>query len=376
MRPKQALGLLKEAAGSWSNDRAPSMGAAISYYSVFSLAPLLVIIITVAGLFFGADQVQGAVFEQLSSLMGEDAARAVDEMLKHAQEPKTGGFAAAVSILVLLFGASTVLAELQAALDIIWRVPEARKPKGNALWLWLRKRLLTFGMVLAIAFLMIISLVFSTVLATLGKWWSPMFGGWEALAHVFDLAVSFGVLTLAFAVIYKFMPSTHIPWRDVWRGAAATSLLFSIGKWAIGLYLGKSDIASSFGLFGSLALLMIWVYYSAQIFLFGAEFTWVYANKYGSRRNAAQAAPAVKAPPPATIKPPPAANEPIIAPEPVQAASRAEAAFSPGRFPRARASMLQRHLPEIALAAAFIAGALLRAAAPKGSRHLRARLAR
>src|SRR3954470_13930036 len=138
MRPKQALGLLKETASSWSDDRAPSMGAAISYYSVFSLAPLLVIIITVAGLFFGADQVQGAVFGQLSSLMGEDAARAVDEMLKNAQEPKTGGLATAISLLVLLFGASTVLAELQAALDIIWRVPESEKPasarKQNALW--------------------------------------------------------------------------------------------------------------------------------------------------------------------------------------------------------------------------------------------------
>jgi membrane protein len=356
MRLKKTLGLLKETASSWSNDRAPSMGAAISYYSVFSLAPLLVIIITVAGLFFGADQVQGAVFAQLSDLMGEDAARAVGEMLKNAREPKTGGVATLISLLVLLFGASTVLAELQSALDLIWRVPESEKPasaqKRNALWLWLRTRLLTFGMVLAIAFLLIVSLVFSAVLATLGKWWGPMFGGWEALAHVFDLAVSFGVLTLAFAVIYKFMPSTHIPWRDVWVGAATTSLLFSIGKWAIGLYLGKSDVASGFGLFGSLALLMIWAYYSAQIFLFGAEFTWVYANELGSRRNAARPSPIVKAPPPA-------ANEPVIAHPPIQA-------------PRSRPSLPQRHFPEIALAAAFIAGALLRAA-PRGWRALRGR---
>jgi membrane protein len=342
------------------------MGAAISYYSVFSLAPLLVIVITVAGLFFGADQVQGAVFGQLSALMGEDAARAVGEMLQHAQEPKTGGLATAISFLVLLFGASTVLAELQSALDLIWRVPESEKPasaqKRNALWLWLRARLLTFGMVLAIAFLLIVSLVFSAVLATLGKWWGPMFGDWEALAHVFDLVVSFGVLTLAFAVIYKFMPSTHIPWRDVWVGAATTSLLFSIGKWAIGLYLGKSDIASSFGLFGSLALLMIWVYYSAQIFLFGAEFTWVYANKFGSRRDAAaRPATVAKAPPPVVKAPPPAANEPVIAYRPVPLAARR------------RTSMLRRHFPEIAIASAFVAGALLRAVAPKGLRILRSR---
>jgi membrane protein len=217
--------------------------------------------------------------------MGEDAARAVDEMLKHAQEPKTGGWATAISVLVLLFGASTVLAELQSALDVIWRVPESEKPKGNALWRWIRTRLLTFGMVLALAFLMIVSLVFSTVIAALGKWWGAMLGSWEGIAHSLDLAASFVLLTLAFAAIYKFMPSTHIRWRDVWVGAAVTSLLFGIGKWAIGLYLGKSDVASSFGLFGSLALLMIWVYYSAQIFLFGAEFTWVYANQLGSRRK-------------------------------------------------------------------------------------------
>jgi membrane protein len=296
MHPRLILQLFKEAAASWSNDRAPEKGAAIAYYSVFSLAPLLVIIIAVAGLFFGADQVQGAVFAQLSDLMGEDAARAVDEMLKHAQEPKTGATAAAISIFVLLFGASTVLAELQSALDTIWRVPESEKPKGNAFWRWIRARLLTFGIVLAMAFLMIVSLVFSAMIATLGKWWAPMFGGWEGVAHVFDLAASFGLLTLAFAVIYKFMPSTHIPWRDVWVGAAATSLLFSIGKWAIGLYLGKSDVASSFGLFGSLALLMIWVYYSAQIFLLGAEFTWVYANRLGSRRPAPSSKSDRKAP--------------------------------------------------------------------------------
>src|SRR3954469_16660068 len=303
-KAKALVGLVKDSASSWSDDRAPSMGAAISYYSVFSLAPLLVLVIAVAGLFFGADQVQGAVFGQLSSLMGDDAARAVDEMLKHAQEPKTGGIATAVSIDLLLFGASTVLVELQFAVDIVPRVSEAEKAKGIAIWVWMRTRLLTFGMVLAIAFLMIISLVFSTMIAALGKWWAPMLGSWEGLAHVLDLASSFVVLSLAFAVIYKFMPSTHIRWRDVWVGAGVTSLLFAIGKWAIGLYLGKSDVASSFGLFGSLALLMIWIYYSAQIFLFGAEFTRVFAERYGSRRYAAPVSP--------VPTPQPAANEEII----------------------------------------------------------------
>ena len=345
MKPKVFLSLLKEAAGSWSEDRAPSMGAAISYYSVFSLAPLLVIVIAVAGFFFGADQVQGAVFAQLSSLMGDDAAKAVDEMLKHAQEPKTGGIAAVTSIFVLILGATTVLAELQGALDRIWRVPESEKPKGNAFWLWIRARLLTFGMVLALAFLMIISLVFSAVLSTLGKWWGPMFGGWEAVAHVFDLVMSFAMLTAAFAVIYKLMPSTHIRWKDVWVGAAVTSILFTIGKWAIGLYLGKSDVASGFGLFGSLALLMVWVYYSAQIFLFGAEFTWVYANKYGSR-SAAHAAKEKAEPP--VLSPTLAANDP-----------------APAYRPR-KASAMKRHLPELVFGGAFVVGALLAKITPTG----------
>jgi membrane protein len=286
MPPKQALNLLKEAGASWSNDRASSMGAAISYYSMFSIAPLLVIVIAVAGLFFGAQAVQSAVLAQLADLMGEDAAKAVGEMLQHANQPKTGALATVVSTAVLLVGASTVFNELQSALDSIWRVPE--RAQENGLWKLVRSRLLTFGMVLAMAFLMTISLLMSAALSTLGKWWGPFFGSWEAVAHAFDLAVSFGVLTVVFAVIYKFMPRAHIRWHDVWIGAADTSLLFTIGKFLIGLYLGKSNVASSFGVFGSLALLMVWVYYSAQIFLYGAEFTWVYANKFGSRRTQKQ----------------------------------------------------------------------------------------
>jgi membrane protein len=351
MRLKAFLSLLKEAAGSWSEDRAPSMGAAISYYSVFSLAPLLVIVIAVAGFFFEASQVQGAVAAQISSLMGDDAAKAVDEMLKHAQEPKTGGVAAILSLLVLILGATTVLAELQGALDRIWGVPESEKPKGNAFWLWIRTRLLTFSLVLAMAFLMIVSLVFSAALSTLGKWWSPMLGNWEAVVHFADLGISFFMLTAAFAVIYKFMPSTHIPWRDVWVGAAVTSVLFTVGKWAIGLYLGKSDVASGFGLFGSLALLMVWVYYSAQIFLFGAEFTWVYASRYGSRR--------------AVVKEPPI-------PRPTVAANDPAPAVRPSRsVARTAAKLTRSTLPGLAVGGAFLVGAVLAKLAPSGAKLLR-----
>jgi hypothetical protein len=178
-----------------------------------------------------------------------------------------------------------VFNELQSDLDRIWRVPARVKTSG--IWTLLRTRLLSFGMILGVIFLLTISLVTSAALAAVGKWWGAWFGGWETLAHVLDLVVNFGLLTLIFALIYKMIPRVHVGWRDVWTGAAVTSLLFTIGKFLIGLYLGKSDVTSSFGAAGSLVIMMVWVYYSAQIFLFGAEFTWVYANMYGSRRNEA-----------------------------------------------------------------------------------------
>jgi membrane protein len=340
-RLKQLWSLIQEAGASWSNDRAPSMGAAISYYSVFSLAPLLVIVITVAGLFFGADAVRGAVFGQLADLMGEEAAKAIGEMLQHANRPDQGGIAAVVSTVVLFIGATTVLAELQSALDIIWRAPS--KPKGSGLWTWIRSRLLTFGLVLALAFLLVVSLVMSAALAALGKWWGPLFGGSEGVVHAVDMLVSFGLLTVVFAVIYKLMPRASIRWHDVWIGAAVTSILFTIGKILIGLYLGKSSVASGFGAFGSLAIVLLWVYYSAQIFLFGAEFTWVYANKFGSRRKElAQAAAA-----PAAAKPAPVA---VPAMRPAYAV--------PLRRGVSRPAKLQ--MKDLALPFAFIAGIALR----------------
>jgi membrane protein len=324
------------------------MGAAISYYSLFSLAPLLLIMIAVAGLFFGAARVQDAIFAQLADLMGSDAARAVGEMLRHAQQPRTGGITAGISLVVLLFGASTVLAELQSALDVVWRVPV--RTKENSLWKWLRQRLLTFGMVLAMAFLMVVSLVMSTAVSALGKWWAPMLGGWQAVAHALDFAASFGLLTLVFAVIYKLLPRAHIKWHDVWIGAAVTSALFTAGKILIGLYLGRSSLASSFGVFGSLALMMVWIYYSAQIFLFGAEFTWVYANEYGSRRDAAQSKP--------RLAPEAAPGLPEVH---MHAAARNSIA---ARMPPARRpSFVARHLPEMLFSAAFVVGAALGQAA-------------
>jgi membrane protein len=285
MNVKQAWALTKQSISSWSDDYAPSMGAALSYYTLFSITPLLVIVISVAGLLFGADAVSGVIFAQLQSLLGEQGAKAIKEMLSTASRPSTGGFTTAASIVGLLIGATTVFNELQDDLDRIWRVPARAKTSG--LWTLLRTRLLSFGMILGVIFLLTISLVTSAALSALGKWWGAWFGGWEVLAHVLDLVINFGLLTLIFALIYKMIPRVHVSWHDVWIGAAVTSLLFTIGKFLIGLYLGKSDMTSAFGAAGSLVIVMVWVYYSAQIFLFGAEFTWVYANTYGSRRNEA-----------------------------------------------------------------------------------------
>lgn len=300
MNAKSGFLKIRETVAGWLEDDAPSKGAAIAYYAMFSMAPLLFIVIAVAGWFFGADAVRGVVFAQVADLMGENGAEAIQEMLANVSAPETGLWATVASMAVLIFGATTVFAQLQSALDAIWQVPEAAKAeKQNAIWAFVRSRLLSFGLVLSLAFLIIVSLLFSSAISALGKWWGPAFGAWETVAQVANLIVGFGLLTVVFAAIFKFMPRARIEWRDVWVGAAVTSLLFAVGKFLIGLYLGKGDVGSSFGAFGSIVIVMVWVYYSAQIFLLGAEFTWVYAHASGSRQpEAVPAAAQVAAAPP------------------------------------------------------------------------------
>jgi membrane protein len=283
MNVKQMWGVFKESFSAWSSDFAPSMGAALSYYTLFSIAPLLIIVISVAGLFFGTDPVRTVIFDQLNALMGQEGAEAVQDMVANASDPGTGVIATVVSIVGLVIGATTVFNEIQNDLDRIWRAPAAEQ--GGGIWHLLRTRLLSFGMVLGMAFLLAVSLVISAILSVIGKWWDGWLGGWEILGHVLDIVVNLGLLTVVFALIYKMIPRVEVSWHDVWIGAAVTAVLFTIGKVAIGLYLGKSDVTSSFGSAGSLVVLMIWVYYAAQIFLLGAEFTRVYAEKFGSRRS-------------------------------------------------------------------------------------------
>ena len=215
--------------------------------------------------------------------MGADAAKAVQSLLASVNKPTQGIVGTVVGIALLVFGATTVFGELQDALDRIWRAPA--RAKGGGLWALLRSRLLSFGMILGLAFLLMVSLVMGAAISALGKWWGPAFGGWETLAQIVNLLVGFGLTTVVFAMIYKLMPRVHIQWHDVWLGALVTSLLFTVGKFLIGLYIGKSGVASGFGAAGSLVIVFIWVYYSAQIFLVGAEFTWVYAKTLGSLRG-------------------------------------------------------------------------------------------
>ena len=278
--------LIKAAANAWSDDYAPSMGAALAYYSVFSMAPLLVIVIAIAGLVFGPEAARGQVFGQLRGLMGDDSAKVVESMLIGFSTPPKGIVSAVIGVGLLLVGATSVFGELQDGLDRIWRAP-ARDRTGG-LWGLVRARLLSFGMILGIAFLLMVSLVMSAAISALGNWWSSAFSGWAVLLQLVNLTVGFALTTGVFAMIYKLMPRVRVQWYDVWMGAAITAVLFTVGRFLIGLYIGKSGIASGFGAAGSLAVIFVWVYYSAQIFLLGAEFTWVYAKTFGSMRGLAE----------------------------------------------------------------------------------------
>ena len=278
--------VVKTAANAWVDDYAASMGAALSYYTVFSLAPMLLIVIAIAGLVFGADAARGQIFGELRGLLGDEAAKSIEGLLVSVSTPREGLLATTIGVAVLLVGATTVFGELQDALDRIWRAP-ARATSSGLVTL-VRTRLLSFGMILGIAFLLMVSLVAGAGIAALGKWWGGWFEGWETLAQIINTVVGFLMTTAVFAMIYKLMPRVRVSWGDVWVGAVVTALLFTAGRFLISLYIGKTGVASGFGAAGSVAVVFVWVYYSAQIFLVGAEFTWVYAQRFGSRRDHAE----------------------------------------------------------------------------------------
>ena len=280
MKPQHFYLLAKKSVSAWIDDYAPSMGAAISYYTVFSIAPLLLIVIAVAGFVWGREAVQGEIVGQLAGLIGQDGAAGVQALIESANKPVKGVVATIVSVIVLIIGATTVFAELQSALDRIWQVPPAQKI--SSLWATLRTRLLSLGFILGLGFLLLVTLVASAGVAAFGGWANGLLPGWELLLQVINTVISLGIAAVLFAMIFKIMPQAKVSWRDVWVGAAVTAVLFEAGKTLIGLYIGKSGVTSSFAAAGSLVVLLVWVYYSAQIFLLGAEFTWVYAHEHGS----------------------------------------------------------------------------------------------
>jgi membrane protein len=285
--------LVDKSVNAWVDDYASSMGAAIAYYTLFSIAPLVILVIAVGGFVFGRDAAEGEIFFQLQGRIGPDAAAVVQSLIKSVSQPTEGVIATLVSISTLLLGASSVFGELQSALNRIWRVPDTKN--RSSLFNLVRTRLLSFGMILALGFILLATLVFSAVLSAVSEWSNHWFSDWRTPLQAANFLVSFGINAVVFAMIYKFMPRARIAWRDVGIGAMVTALLFETSKLLIGVYLGKSSVGSSFGAAGSLVLFLVWVYLSAQIFLLGAEFTWVYSHQRGSRsaRRAVPPAPVV-----------------------------------------------------------------------------------
>jgi len=283
--PAQWIGcfklILMQSLKSWFDHRGDSKGAALAFYSLFSMTPILVLAIAIAGHFFGAEAAQGEIVAQVQGLIGPNGAQAVQALLAGARNPASGLIATLVASVLLLLTATSVFAELKGSLDELWGIEKSNRSAFRILF---RTRLLSFGLVLVLAFLLLVSLVISAALAMFERYAGAIWGGSYEVLTTTTSVISFAVIAGLFAVIYKTLPDAPLSWRDVWIGAFFTAVLFSLGKYAIGLYLGNSSVASSFGAAGSLIALLLWVYYSAQIFFLGAEFTRQYALNFGSLR--------------------------------------------------------------------------------------------
>jgi membrane protein len=277
---KKYLDLFKQTFTEFGEDKAPRLGAALAYYTIFSLAPLLLIAIAVAGFIFGKEAATTGITDELSRVMGPTAAKSIQEMVASAGKSKEGGTIATIlGVVMLLFGASGVFGQLKDALNTIWNV-EAKKSAG--IIGFIRERFLSMAMVMGVAFLLLVSLILDAGITLMNDYIDRLMPGGSILVHALQLIISFGIVTVAFAMIFRYLPDVRPAWKDTWFGAAFTSLLFVLGKFGLGLYLGKAAPGSSFGAAGSLVILLIWVYWSAQILFFGAEFTQVYARTRGS----------------------------------------------------------------------------------------------
>lgn len=271
---------MRETFAKWNEDNVPLLAAALAYYTMFSLAPLLIIVIAIAGAVYGEEAARGDIVQQIQGLVGRDGAEFIQSMIKNASKPESGGgIATLIGVGFLIFGASGVFGQLQAALNTIWEV----KPKpGRAIKSFVQARFLSFAMVLVIGFLLLVSLVLSAAFSGVSTYFGSFLPEALQIGRLLNFVISFALITLLFASIYKFLPDVKVPWKNLWVGSAVTALLFNIGKLLIGLYLGNSSIGSTYGAAGSLVVVLLWVFYSAQILLFGAEFTQVY-SKYRGR---------------------------------------------------------------------------------------------
>jgi len=292
--------LIKETASRWSDINAPRLGAALAFYSVLSIAPLLVLSVAIAGLVFGPQAAEGRIVAELQSLIGYQGGLVIQDLLIHTRHLSSGVAALAIGILLLVFGASSVFLELRDSLNLVWGYQTTAGPGVLGI---IKSRFVSFAMVVGIGFLLLVSLLFSAAIAAAGKYFGGMLPISEVVLHTANALISFVAVTVFFALLYKVIPDVRIEWRDVWIGAAVTSLLFSLGKLLIGLYIGKAGVGSAYGAAGSLVAFLIWVYYSAQIFFLGAEFTHEFSERHGSRAKARQASPPAAAPADSSLRP-------------------------------------------------------------------------
>lgn len=274
------LTLFRQTFSEWSADKAPRLGAALAYYTIFSIGPLIIIAITIAGLVLDNTVAQDQILSQIQGMVGDKGAEAIRAMIEAARKPVTSTVATILGVITLIFGAAGVFIQLKDALNTIWNI----KPKiGAGIGGFVRSYFLSFTMVLGIGFLLLVSLLLSAGLAAVGQYFKGRFPGLNFLMQALSLIVSFGLVSVLFALMFKFLPDVRVSWHDVWLGAILTSALFVFGKFALGMYLGNAQIGSAYGAAGSLVIMLLWVYYSSQILFFGAEFTQVYANYCGSR---------------------------------------------------------------------------------------------